>query len=284
LQSFHTLGRVKNINLAPGDQPESPSRIAAEERIVEQADCILAPTVEEARDLVRLYGASPERVRVVTPGVDTEVFTPGDRLLAKMRLGLQGKTVILFAGRFQPLKSPDVAIRAVACLAELIPSLDPVLLMLGGPSGRAGFRPEDLEKLAVDLGVADRVVLHDPIPHDELPKYYRAADAVIVPSRTESFGLVALEASACGTPVVATDVGGLRTAVRHGVTGSLVAGGDPEAFARALADLLADREVAHAMGQAGARFARRYDWRRAAADLLSVYEEQSALVAEALGS
>lgn len=284
LQSFHTLGLVKNINLAPGDQPESSSRIAAEEKIVEQADCILAPTVEEARDLVRLYGASPERVRVVTPGVDTEVFTPGDAQRAKRALGLSGKTVVLFAGRFQLLKSPDLAIRAMARVHALAPELDVQLLMLGGPSGRAGLRPEDLEKLAADLGIADRVVLHEPVPHEDLPQYYRAADAVLVPSRTESFGLVALEASACGTPVVATDIGGLRTAVRHGVTGLLVPGRDPEDFARALADVLTDQRAGTAMGQAGARYARRYDWRRAAADLLSVYEEQSARVEEASGS
>ncbi|TMK51021.1 MAG: glycosyltransferase, partial [Actinobacteria bacterium] len=176
------------------------------------------------------------------------------------------------------------AVRAVARLCEVAPGLDPVLLMLGGPSGRAGLRAEDLEKLAADLGIADRVLLRDPVPHDDLPGFYRAADAVLVPSRTESFGLVALEASACGTPVVATDVGGLRTAVRDGVTGSLVAGRDPEDFARALAHILTDRRSAAAMGQAGARYARRYDWRRAAADLLLVYEEQSALLAEASGS
>jgi len=281
LQSFHTLGRVKNMNLVPGDQAEPASRIAAEERIVEQADCILAPTVEEAGDLVRLYGAAADHVRVVTPGVDTEVFTAGESAAAKASLGLTGKTVVLFAGRFQLLKSPDLAVRAVARLSELHPELDLMLLMLGGPSGRAGIRPEDLQKLAADLGIADRVVLHDPVPHDELPRYYRAADAVLVPSRTESFGLVALEASACGTPVVATDVGGLRTAVRHGVTGLLVPGRDPELFARALEDVLTDSRTAAAMGQAGSRYARRYDWRRAAADLLGVYEEQSALLAEA---
>ncbi|HJT37953.1 MAG TPA: D-inositol-3-phosphate glycosyltransferase [Actinomycetota bacterium] len=283
IQSFHTLGRVKNINLAPGDEPEAASRIAAEERIVEQADCILAPTVEEARDLVRLYAAAPERVRVVTPGVDTDVFKPGDRLRAKGLAGLEGKTVVLFAGRFQLLKSPDLAVEAIACLNELAPQLDVTLLMLGGPSGRAGRRPEDLEKHAASLGIADRIVLRDPVPHEQLPDYYRAADVVLVPSRTESFGLVALEASACGTPVVATDVGGLRTAVRHGVTGLLVPGRDPEHFARALAEVLTDRALATAMGDAGSRYARRYDWRRAAADLLAVYEERSSMVAEAAG-
>jgi D-inositol-3-phosphate glycosyltransferase len=281
LQSFHTLGRVKNMNLVPGDRPESATRIAAEEKIVEQADCILAPTLAEARDLVHLYGASPQQVRVVTPGVDTDVFTPGDKKGAKAALALAGKTVVLFAGRFQLLKSPDLAVRAFARFVEQPVANDAVLLMLGGPSGAAGLDARDLEKLAAELGVADRVILHEPVPHDDLPVYYRAADAVLVPSRTESFGLVALEASACGTPVVATDVGGLRTAVRHGVTGLLVPGNDPGAFADALSVAVADARGMNAMGRAGARYARRYDWRRAAADLLLVYEEQSSLVAEA---
>ena len=281
LQSFHTLGRVKNFNLVRGDRPEPASRIAAEEKIVEQADCILAPTVEEARDLVRLYGASPDRVRVVTPGVDTDVFTPGDARAAKAALGLAGKTVVLFAGRFQLLKSPDLAVKAFARFVEQHPGIDAVLLMLGGRSGTAGLDAEDLEKLAAELGIAGRVILHEPVPHNDLPVYYRAADAVLVPSRTESFGLVALEASACGTPVVATDVGGLRTAVRHGVTGLLVPGSDPDAFASALSDVIADARASNTMGQAGARYARRYDWRRAAGDLLLVYEEQSTLAAEA---
>ncbi|MGZ4203973.1 MAG: D-inositol-3-phosphate glycosyltransferase [Actinomycetota bacterium] len=284
LQSFHTLGRVKNINIVSGDDPEPHSRIAAEERIVEQADCILAPTAEEAADLVRLYGAAPDRVRVVTPGVDTGLFTPGDRTAAKASLGVLGRTVILFAGRFQLLKSPDLAVRAVARLAELHPDLDPVLLMLGGPSGKKGLNADDLAALAGTLGIGGNVLIHEPVPHAELARYYRAADAVLVPSRTESFGLVALEAAACGTPVVATDVGGLRTAVRSGVTGLLVPGSDPEPFARALAEILTDPPVAAAMGQAGARYARRYDWRRAAGDLLCVYEEQSSARASAATS
>jgi D-inositol-3-phosphate glycosyltransferase len=281
VQSFHTLGRVKNLNLVAGDQPEPRARIAAEERIVDQADCILAPTVDEANDLVRLYGASPERVRVVTPGVDTEVFTPGDRDAAKSSLGLAGKTVVLFAGRLQLLKSPDIAVRTVARLVRARPESGIALVMLGGPSGTGGLQPADLEKLAADEGVARQVVIHDPVPHQLLPVYYRAADVALVPSRTESFGLVALEASACGTPVVATDVGGLRTAVRDGLTGTLVAGGDPDAFARALDRVLSQPQLAKQMGAAGARFARRYDWRRAAAGLLEVYEEQCARAQEA---
>jgi D-inositol-3-phosphate glycosyltransferase len=275
IHSFHTLGRVKNLTLAPGDRPESASRIASEERIVADAECILAPTADEAADLARLYGARADRVRVVTPGVDTEVFTPGDREAAKRAMGFEGRTVILFAGRLQLLKSPDVAVRTIASLARARPALDPVLVVLGGPSGNASVDPASLEKLAASLGVADRVYVREPVPHASLPQWYRGADAVLVPSRNESFGLVALEASACGTPVVATDVGGLRTAVRDGITGVLVPGGDPEAFAAALGGVLGDPERARAMGEAGARYARRYDWRRAANGLLAVYEEQA---------
>lgn len=277
VHSFHTLGRVKNATRVPGDAPEPGFRIGAEERIVHTAECVLAPTVAEAADLVRLYGARPDRVRVVAPGVDTDVFRPAGpdaRAAAKAALGFEGRALVLFVGRLQLLKAPEVALRALAELVATEPSLDPVLLLLGGPSGNAGIQPETLEKLAAELGIAERVRVHDPVPHHRLPQYYRAADAVIVPSRSESFGLVALEASACGTPVVATDVGGLRTAVRDGVTGLLVPGGGP--FAAALGEVLTDPARAAAMGEAGARLARRYDWRRAAAGLIEVYEDEVA--------
>jgi D-inositol-3-phosphate glycosyltransferase len=273
IHSFHTLGRVKNLTLADGDRPEPTSRIAAEERVVATADRILAPTQQEAAELVSLYHADPARVRVVAPGVDTDVFKPGDRLAAKQALGLQGRTVVLFVGRLQPLKAPDTAVRAVARLAEIHPELDPVLVVLGGPSGRSGVEPARLEKLAANLGAGDRLVMHEPVPHGSLPRYYRAADAVLITSRTESFGLVALEAAACGTPVVATDVGGLRTTVRDGVSGVLVPSTDPDAYANALSSILLEPDRARALGDGAAHFAKRYDWRVAAAGLLAVYEE-----------
>lgn len=278
LQSFHTLGRVKNATLSPGDAPEPHARIVAEERIVETADAILAPTPTEASELVRLYGADPRRVRVVPPGVDTDRFapaTPDARARAKEALALGGRTVVLFVGRLQLLKAPGVAVEAVADLARRAPDLDPVLVMLGGPSGSTGVTPDDLAKRAADLGIPDRVLVHEPVPHGELPAYYHAADVVLVPSRTESFGLVALEAAACGTPVVATDTGGLRTTVRDEVTGSLVRGGTARGYADAMLAILTDPARAAAMGHAGAAYARRFDWRNAAAGLLQVYEEQA---------
>lgn len=274
IQSFHTLGRVKNLSLHTGDRPESPQRIQAEERIIATSDCILAPTADEAAQLVNLYGADPERVRVVAPGVDTDTFTPGDRAAAKRKVGFHpDRATVLFVGRLQLLKSPDIAVDALADLVRRAPDLDPVLVIVGGPSGNSGLQPSDIQKFAAEAGVADRVEWHEPVPHARLVDLYRAADVLLVPSRNESFGLVALEASACGTPVVATDVGGLRTAVRHGHTGLLVPGDDPASFGAALAQVLGDPVRARAMGEAGSHYARRFDWRQAAAGLLNVYEE-----------
>jgi D-inositol-3-phosphate glycosyltransferase len=272
VQTFHTLGRVKNRTLGPGDAPEPAKRIAGEERVVAAADRILAPTHVEAADLVTAYNARPEAVTVVAPGVDTDVFRPGDRDVAKALLGLSGRTVVLFVGRLQPLKSPDVAIAAFAHALPDLPG-DPLLVLVGGPSGATSTSRDALGKVAADLGVADRVRFLDPVPHDDLANHYRAADAVLVPSRSESFGLVALEASACGAPVIATRVGGLTTAVRDGVTGVLVDHVAGDAFGDALAALLRDPERAAAFGRAGSKHARRFDWRHAAARLLSVYED-----------
>lgn len=277
VQSFHTLGRVKNLALVDGDRPEPAYRIANEERIVQSADCVLAPTQDEARDLVRLYAAHPDRVRVVSPGVDTALFRPApDREAARRALDVPGRTLVLFVGRLQPLKAPDLAVRAVAELAAPGSALDPVLLIVGGPSGGSAMGPDQIARIAADEGIPDRVVVHEPVPQRRLADFYRAADVVILPSRSESFGLVALEASASGTPVVATDVGGLRTTVRDGETGILVSGADPAPFAGAMRRILADQALATAMAHAGPRFAARFDWRHAAAGLLSVYRERAA--------
>lgn len=280
VQTFHTLGRVKNRTLGPGEKPEPAARIAGEERVVAAADRILAPTPMEASDLVVAYGARAERVAVVAPGVDTDVFRPGDRDAAKALLGLRGRSVVLFVGRMQPLKAPDVAIGAFAYALAAAPN-DPLLVMIGGPSGSASTSHEALAKIAADNGVGDRVRFLDPVRHEDLAAYYRAADAVLVPSRSESFGLVALEASACGAPVIATRVGGLTTAVRDSVTGLLVDEVDPAAFGEVLASLLRDPARAAALGRAGSHHAKRFDWRHAAARLLGVYEEVVAETAAA---
>lgn len=275
VHSFHTLGAVKNRALAPGDTPEPAWRLRGEERIVHTADRLIAPTGEEANDLVSLYGASPDAVRIVAPGVDTDRFRPGVPVAAKAALGLEGRRVVLFVGRLQPLKRPDVAIRAIAGLVSARPDLarDVTLVVVGGPSGAGGISAESLRALAGSLGISAHVDVRDPVAHALLPDYYRAADVVIMPSTTESFGLVALEAQACGTPVVATDAGGLRAAVRNGTTGILIASDDPAVYGDAVARLLADDGLRASMGAAAARHARGMDWRRSAAALLNVYQE-----------
>jgi len=271
VHSFHTLGRVKNLSLADGDEPEPPTRLAGEERVAAAADCLLAPTPLEARQLVELYGAAPARVRVVPYGVDQARFHPGDRDGARAALGVTRPHVLAFVGRLQPLKAPDVAVLALAALARQRPDLDVELLVVGGASGNGNGEPARLAKLAADAGVADRVRFLAAQPHDRLATVYRAADLVLMPSWSESFGLVALEAQACGTPVVAAGVGGLQHAVGDGTTGVLVASHQPEAWAGAVARLLSNPRKLAAMGAAAARFAGVHGWDRTAACLLGIY-------------
>jgi D-inositol-3-phosphate glycosyltransferase len=282
LQTFHTLGKVKNMTLAEGDLPEPRTRIAVEERIVAAADQILTPTLAEAEELASFYAANPARLRIVSPGVDTDVFTPGPADRGALGWPLE-RPVVLFVGRLQPLKSPEVAVRAAAVLAaDRVGGHRPVLAIVGGPSGALGCDPGSLRALATSLGLGDdELILSPPLPHASLVDAYRAATVTLVPSRTESFGLVALESQACGTPVVASDVGGLRTAVRHDDTGLLVPVGDVAGFVDALATVIDDEEVrarlsAHAIG-----FARRFDWRWVARGLLSAYEDAVAAGARA---
>ena len=258
--TFHTLALVKQAGVAPGG--EVPGRVGGETDIIRCADLILASTGEEAGLLEGLYGADPDRIEVLPPGVDHRVFAPGDQAVAWARLGHPGGRVLLFVGRIQPLKGLDLAVQA---LAELD---DAVLWAVGGPSGADG--PGELErvqKLAADLGVADRLLILPPRRHHELADYYRAADVCLVPSRTESFGLVALEAAACATPVVAASVGGLRSIVSDGETGLLVDGRDPLEWATAVGLLLDDRELAAAMGARASARSGRWSWCMTAARL-----------------
>ncbi|HZD02514.1 MAG TPA: D-inositol-3-phosphate glycosyltransferase [Actinomycetes bacterium] len=273
VHSFHTLGRVKNSSLATGEEPEPPTRLAGEERVAATADCLLAATPSEARQLTELYGAPPSKVRIVPHGVDRSRFHPGDRVAARAALGVSGKHVLAFVGRLQPLKAPDVAVRALALLRRRRPELDVELLVVGGPSGNGVEEPRRSAALARQEGVAARVRFLPAQPHDRLATVYQAADLLLVPSRSESFGLVALEAQACGTPVVASRVGGLSHAVGDGTTGLLVCGHDPERWATAVADLLASPRRLAAMGLAAARFAGAHGWDVTASRLLDVYSE-----------
>jgi D-inositol-3-phosphate glycosyltransferase len=263
--TFHTLARVK-AEATIGDEPERRAR--AEADIVRCADMMLASTDDEVRQLARLYGADPERVEIVAPGVDHRRFSPGDRAASRDRLGLAGRRVLLFVGRIQPLKGLDLAVR---CLAQL-DDPDAVLLVVGGPSGADGAAElARVRALVHDLGLERRVRFVAPRPHAELVTYYRAADVCLVPSRSESFGLVALEAAACGTPVVAAAVGGLRSLVDDGVTGFLVDGRDPIDYAAPVANVLDDRDLADAMGVSAAARSMRYSWSMTAARLRRLY-------------
>lgn len=282
VHTMHTLAKVKNAALAPGDAPEPERRVLGEERVVAGAHALVASTAAEARDLITRYGADPSAVHVVEPGVDRRLFGPGTDVVdaghlaaaqarARARLGLDpAGELILFAGRVQPLKAPDVLVRALDRMSATRRRV-PRLVVLGGPSGNPDA-VADLRALAVRHGVSDRVTIRPPVDRTTLAQWYRAADVVAVPSRSESFGLVAAEAQACGTPVVAADVGGLAAIVVDGVTGLLVPGHDPDRWARALADLLADPARRAALGAGAHRHARLRDRDAPAVEMEMVYE------------
>lgn len=282
VHTMHTMAKVKNASLGPGDVPEPAGRVIGEEQVVHAADALVASTAEEAADLVDLYDADPDRVHVVAPGVDLETFGPGTerldaaslaagRAAARADLGLPPtEQIVLFAGRVQPLKAPDVLVRM---LAELRTAGRPVplLVVVGGPSGNPDA-VDDLARVAAELGVRDRVRFTPAQPQRELARWFRAADLVAMPSRSESFGLVAAEAQACATPVVATGVGGLRTVVADGASGVLVRGHDPRLWAGTVGDLLADPTRRAALAAGARHHALRMGWDAAAEAMAKVYE------------
>jgi D-inositol-3-phosphate glycosyltransferase len=274
--SFHTLGKVKNYSLARGEHPEPPERLDGEQATIASAERILAPTPSEASQLVGLYGARPQQIRIVPPGVDTSLFVPRDRATARRRLHLSGLRLALYVGRLQRHKGPDVAVRTVADAVARDPDAagQLVLAIVGGPSGpeKAG-EVARLMELATALGVSDRVILFPPQPQSKLADFYAAADVVLVPSRSESFGLVALESQACGTPVVAAKVGGLRYVIDDGRTGFLVEGHDPSDHADRLLHVLRDDRLHRSLGAEAARRAPRFTWDATADEVLSVYRE-----------
>ncbi len=265
VSTFHTLARVK----AETGDAEPERRIRAETEVVGCSDVILANSAEEVSQLRRLYGAEPSRIEVVSPGVEHAFFSPGDQGGARRALGLaEAAPTLLFVGRIQPLKGLEVAIGALAALGRA----DARLVVVGGPSGVDGDAElRRVQQLAASLGVTHQIRWVPPQPHHLLSTWYRAADVVLVPSRSESFGLVALEAAACATPVVAAAVGGLRTLVDHGRTGLLVDGRDPAAFAAAVAQVLDGPGHRVALGRAAAERARTYTWSTAAARLRRIY-------------
>lgn len=261
VSTFHTLARVK----AEGDtDPERRARAEAE--VMGCSDAVLASCTVEAAQIASLYDADPARIEIVPPGVDHAVFSPGHRAQARRALGFGAGPLLLFVGRIQALKGLDVAVRA---LADVVPTApEAFLVVVGGPSGPGGeAEVARVRALTAELGLTDRVRMVPPQPHELLSTFYRAADVCLVPSRSESFGLVALEAAACGTPVVASAVGGLRTLVDHGRTGFLVEGRDPADFAAYAAELLHHPVLAADMARRAAARAQGYTWSGAAARL-----------------
>jgi len=261
VHTYHTLARMKNRFLALGDEPESPERLRAEEEVLAGADLITASSAAELDQL------GDRAACFLPPGVDLRLFTPGDRRQARRRLGLEGERVVICVGRIQPLKGLELAVRALLHLEQ-----PPLLLVVGGASGRGGEPELDrLGALASALGVADRVRFLGPQPRSLLPLLYRAAHAAIVCSHSESFGFTALEAQACGTPVVGTPVGALPEIVVEGESGFVLGRREPALLADRLRLLLADCGLRRAFAHAATRSAARFTWERTATELLRRY-------------
>ena len=275
VHSMHTMAKVKNEALAEGDTPEPAARVIGEEQVVEAADLLVANTDLEAKQLINLYDADAGRVEVVHPGVDLGCFRPRDRGDVRRELGLPvDADVLLFAGRIQPLKGPDVLLRAVARLLQRRPGLRERLVVpvVGGPSGSGLEHPDALATLAAELGLADVVRFVPPVAQADLARWYAAATLVAVPSYNESFGLVAAEAQATGTPVVAAAVGGLTTVVRDGRSGLLVEGHGADDWADALERVVGEPDLARRLGAGAVLQARGFSWEATAEAMLAGYE------------
>ena len=276
VHTMHTMARVKNLNLAEGETPEPMIRVQGETQIVAAADALVANTDAEAASLVSLYEACPDNVSVVSPGVNLKVFTPGaGRAAAREIVNLDKDAhIITFVGRIQPHKGPEVLIRSIAELVSHSPHLRTKLIVniIGGASGANQSEVERLKELTTWLGIDDVVRFAPPIPREDLPNWYRASDLVCVPSYSESFGLVALEAQACGTPVVATAVGGLRTAVADGISGVLVDGHDPRAWSSVLARLLQEPQRRVLLSMGAVEHASHFGWDATSRGTLDIYD------------
>jgi D-inositol-3-phosphate glycosyltransferase len=279
------MARVKNLNLAEGEVPEPMIRVQGETQVVAAATGLIANTDAEAASLVSLYSACPDNVHVVSPGVDLYTFTAGaGRAAARKAVGLnQDALVITFVGRIQPHKGPELLIRATSEMIKHSPQLRPKLVVniIGGASGANTSEVERLKELVAWLGISDVVQFAPPVPRADLPQWYRAADLVCVPSYSESFGLVALEAQACGTPVVATAVGGLRTAVADGISGVLVDGHDPRAWSSVLSRLIQEPQRRVLLSIGAIEHASHFGWDATARGTLDIYDRVLSDVREA---
>ncbi len=276
VHTMHTMARVKNLNLAEGETPEPVARAMGETEVVSAAKALIANTDAEAASLVSLYGACPDIVHVVAPGVDLYTFTPGTgRSVARAELNIPADAqVISFVGRIQPHKGPELLIRATAEMLSHSPHVRTKLIVfiIGGASGSGIKEVERMKELVQWLGISDVVRFLPPVPRAQLPNWYRAADLVCVPSYSESFGLVALEAQACGTPVVATAIGGLRTAVADGISGVLVDGHDPRAWSSVLARLLGEPQRRVLLSMGAIEHSSHFGWDATARGTLDIYD------------
>jgi D-inositol-3-phosphate glycosyltransferase len=277
VHTMHTMARVKNLNLAEGETPEPMIRVQGETQVVAAANALVANTDAEAASLVSLYDACPDIVHVVSPGVDLYTFTPGiSRSDAREHVGLpQDSLVVSFVGRIQPHKGPEVLIRATSELVKHSPLLRHKLIVniIGGASGANTEEVDRLKELTTWLAIDDVVRFAPPVPRADLAQWYRAADLVVVPSYSESFGLVALEAQACGTPVIATAVGGLRTAVADGISGVLVDGHDPKAWSSVIVRLLQEPQRRVLLSMGAIEHASHFGWDATARGTLDIYDQ-----------
>jgi D-inositol-3-phosphate glycosyltransferase len=276
VHTMHTMARVKNLNLAEGETPEPMIRVQGETQVVAAANALIANTDAEGASLVSLYDACPDIVHVVSPGVDLYTFTPGEsRSAAREYTGQPHEALVVsFVGRIQPHKGPEVLIRATSELVKHTPLLRHKLIVnvVGGASGANTEEVDRLKELSTWLGIDDVVRFTPPVPRIDLPHWYRAADLVVVPSYSESFGLVALEAQACGTPVVATAVGGLRTAVADGISGVLVDGHDPKAWSSVISRLLQEPQRRVLLSMGAIEHASHFGWDVTARGTLDIYD------------
>ena len=276
IHTMHTTAKVKNLNLAIDEKPEPQTRAIGEEQVVKASTGLIANTDAEAASLVSLYDACPDNVFVVAPGVDLQTFSPGiGKASARVKLNIAPDAIMLtFVGRIQPHKGPDVLLRAAAEMVSHSPHLRAKLavVIMGGASGSGLNELEKLKVLAKFLKIEDVTHFVDPVSRENLPNWYRASDLVCVPSYSESFGLVALEAQSCGTPVVATAVGGLRTAISDGISGSLVDGHDPKAWSAVISRLIAEPHRRLLLSMGAVEHASHFGWENTARKTLDVYD------------
>jgi len=277
IHTMHTMARVKNLNLAEGESPEPMIRVQGETQVAAAAQALIANTDSEAASLVSLYDACPDTVHVVNPGVDLFTFTPGTgQKAAREQIDTPADALIVtFVGRIQPHKGPEVLIRATSELVKHSPHMRPQLIVniIGGASGANTEEVERLKELSTWLNIDDVIHFAPPVPRADLVHWYRAADLVCVPSYSESFGLVALEAQACGTPVVATAIGGLRTAVADGISGVLVDGHDPKAWSSVFARLLQEPQRRVLLSIGAIEHASHFGWDATARGTLDIYDQ-----------